>query len=723
MNLWLRILTLLALFSLASQATCDPLPRPAAIQPAVDFWVRIYSEVSTQQGLLHDRENMAVVYETLQFEENLWHPSRERKIRARRAHYADILERLAAGKRTGLTSDEARVLAMWPDDVSAARLRRAAGNIRFQLGQSDRFRRGLERSGAWEPHMREILAEMGLPEQIAALPHVESSFNPDAYSRVGAAGLWQFTRLTGRRFMRVDHVVDERMDPFTATRAAGRLLKLNHSVTGDWALAITAYNHGLAGIRRAARAVGSGDISDIIARYNGRSWGFASRNFYPSFLAAVEVDENASRYFGQIDYAPPLHTYTVEMPFYTTIDAIQNAFGVDRRMLHELNRGLLEPVWEGKKYVPKGYALRLPLSGTPTDDGAKAELVLAGIPAANRYSRQVPDRFHTVARGESLSTIAARYGISVRELMVMNTLRSPHHVRAGSTLRLPVHGPDMTERETWLVARGDSLSSIAQSVGMDPSDLAAANGLPVDHKLQPGDVLRVDGEPVASVAPASVRKKTWVVPAALDATTKPVRKEPPRFEPVGKINALAEIALSSVDRYTPRDTSDPELAPDQAAATAGSDADLSADPSDYSVAADNSIEIQATETLGHYAEWLDLRASDLRRLNGMRYGTPLVIGQRLTLRFEDISRQDFEKRRRAYHSAIQSAFFENHQIAGSEEYTVRRGDSLWSLTAPRTPIPIWLMRQYNPDVDFSQLQPGDTLQRPLIKTGMLPTGN
>lgn len=714
-------LALLALCSFAvSAADARPatLPRPASIEPAVAFWTRIYSEVDTQQGLLHDRENLGVVYETLNFSVNLWHPSRERDISARRAHYQRILRRLANGERTNLDDEAQRVLDLWPEAVSNQRLLRAADNIRFQLGQADRFRRGLERSGAWEPHMREILSEMGLPEQIAALPHVESSFNPDAYSRVGAAGIWQFTRLTGKRFMRVDHIVDERMDPFTATVAAGRLLKLNHSVTNDWGLAITAYNHGLAGIRRAARSVGSDDIGDIIARYEGRNWGFASRNFYPAFLAAVEVDENASAYFGDIELAEPLHTQTIKLPFYTTIDALLDAFAIDRDTLHELNRGLLEPVWEGQKHVPRGYPLRL-----PEQDRESLQAALSRIAPAHRFAAQVPDRFHTVARGESLSGIGARYGISVRELMVMNALRSPHHIRAGTTLRLPAHGPDMTERETWLVASGDTLASIAAAVDLQPEDLAAANGLSADHILQPGDVLRVDGLPAASlVADSGPVVTAEDIPAALrlDSSGQTAGTREPVPSAQQTISALAASATETVSHHLGADVGDAagQQAEQQAdTAFSAPDTDLSADPSDYTVAEDDSIEIQATETLGHYAEWLDLRASDLRRINAMRYGAPLVVGDRLKLSFDEVSREIFEQRRRNHHSTVQGAFFETHHIVGEETYRIRTGDSLWSLTSPGTDIPAWLMRQYNPDVDFSRLQPGDELRRPVIARG------
>src|SRR2546423_9587556 len=143
-------------------------------------------------------------------------------------------------------ADDERIKELWGAGGTPARLRSAIEDIRFQLGQADRFRAGLIRSGAWETHIAETLANLGLPAELAVLPHVESSFNPAAYSKVGAAGLWQFLRSTGRRYMRIDGAGGGRPDPFPSTEAAAQLLAYNHRVLGTWPLALTAYNHGTA---------------------------------------------------------------------------------------------------------------------------------------------------------------------------------------------------------------------------------------------------------------------------------------------------------------------------------------------------------------------------------------------------------------------------------------------------------------------------------------------
>jgi len=121
---------------------------------------------------------------------------------------------------------------------------------------------------------------------------------------VGAAGLWQFMRSTGRRYMRIDAAIDDRLDPFRSTEAAAQLLAYNYRLLGTWPLALTAYNHGAAGMRRAKDSMGTDDIERIVRNYKSPSFGFASRNFYVSFLAALEIDHNPEKYFKDIEPLP-----------------------------------------------------------------------------------------------------------------------------------------------------------------------------------------------------------------------------------------------------------------------------------------------------------------------------------------------------------------------------------------------------------------------------------
>ena len=158
-----------------------------------------------------------------------------------------------------------------------------------------------------------------------------------------------------------------RLDPYRATEAAAQLLDYNYRLLGNWPLALTAYNHGAEGMRRARDSMGTSDIAIIARNYRSPSFGFASRNFYVSFLAALEISRNPEKYFGSLSRQAPLRTMEVEMPSYVPLSALQKTLKIERSHLAALNPALRPTVWEGQRLVPKGYKLRLPAdTGTMT---------------------------------------------------------------------------------------------------------------------------------------------------------------------------------------------------------------------------------------------------------------------------------------------------------------------------------------------------------------------
>ncbi|HXS31558.1 MAG TPA: lytic transglycosylase domain-containing protein, partial [Steroidobacteraceae bacterium] len=363
-----RILTgvLIALLAAASplgagiaRAAEERIPFPPELQPAVDFWIRVYTEISTSEGFLHDERDLSLVYRRVKFERDVAPGVRRDAVDAEREKIEAMLRRLAQGA-TDLSEDERKIAELFGPQGSPSRYAEAARTVRFQLGQADRFREGLERSGQWEAHIAQTFSNLGLPPELAALPHVESSFDPTAYSKVGAAGLWQFMRGTGRRYMRVDDAVDERMDPFRATEAAAQLLDFNYRFLGSWPLALTAYNHGAAGMRRARDSVGTEDLATIINGYKSRSFGFASRNFYVSFLAALTIDRNPDKYFSDLKRGSAMRFTEVELPAFVPAGELQKLLKVERSKLASLNPAVRPAVWNGDRYLPKGYRLRLP---------------------------------------------------------------------------------------------------------------------------------------------------------------------------------------------------------------------------------------------------------------------------------------------------------------------------------------------------------------------------
>lgn len=634
MTTFVRILLLVVTSHAVSATAAHELPLPPELEPDVAFWEAIFTRYDSGQGVLHDNRHLGVVYERIDIPAGVSRRERQRRVGQRRDALKATLHELASGRRDGLSAEAARVLALWPDDVSNAELERAAGRIRYQQGLSDRFREGLERSGRWRSHVETELARLGVPLELVALPHVESSYNPNARSHVGASGIWQFTRSTGRRFLEVDHILDERNDPWLATTAAGQLLAYNYSITGNWPMAITAYNHGLGGVRRAMREFGDTAYVDILRRYRGRTFGFASRNFYVAFLAASRVDSNKERYFPGLVLDEPEDYRYFEMPAYVSASDLVSALSVSPGLLATHNPALQPTIWQGSKHVPRGYRLRVPvanLSAGLTDLGSLFD-------PASLHARQLPDLFHTVRRGDTLSQIAEAYDTRVSTLVALNGLRSSNRIRAGQQLRLPAAGP-------------------APSPEPPPATINAA----------------VEAAVVASLMPPA------------DYTDDIAEAEPA---------ALTDVAA--------------------AVEPAARQTELLSDPSDYSVAADRTIEVQPLETLGHYADWLGLRTQRLRDINGLAFRTPVTVGQRLRLDFSKVDPASFEARRIAWQRSEQDAFFRDNVITGVIAHSVRPGESVWILALRRYGVPVWLFRQYNPGIDPHKVRPGAEIRFPVL---------
>ncbi len=714
-------LTALGLGSTAAAATSKLLPLPDVLEPNVRFWTQIYSEVGGQAGLIHDALHLEVVYERIPLPKGISARARERRVEKVKRSYRTILRQLATGIRTGLSAEQERVLRSWPPGTTNATFRRAASSVRFQLGQADQFRAGLIRSGAWRAHIEEVLGQRGLPVELAALPHVESSYNPRAYSRVGAAGLWQFTRSTGRRYLRVDHVVDERLDPKRATLAAARLLAQNHRTLGSWPLAITAYNHGATGMRRAVRKLGTSDIGTIVQRYTSRTFGFASRNFYASFLAAVEIDRHADRFFGPLKRHSPVETVSIVLDQFYPAISLEQALGIDRATLQKLNPSLRPAVWKGHKYLPRSFELQLPLDAVTKPP----MLALETIPPDERFAEQHRDRYYKVRRGDTLSVIAGRYRVRERTLMALNNLRSRHRIRAGQILILPDSargGPVVVAREplppggAYRVRPGDTIGIIAKRFSLREEKIAALNRLQDRNLISVGQRLRLTEPAPIVLASANIEvaprvdAKTGTSPEKSSSEDGIAPGEPPPEDPPVGAPQPATVAIPENDH---RNGTEAPMSVDVIA-------DLgrpAPDPSDYAVAPTDRITVQAEETLGHYAEWLEVRTSRLRALNGMSMATPVVIGHQARLDFSRVSRETFERRRLEYHQTLQAEFYAAWVVAGTETHVLENGDTIWHLARQKFEVPIWLLHLHNPDLDLDNLTPGTVMVVPIIEPG------
>jgi len=466
----------------------DPFPALPTLAGNVDFWKRAFAEWSMAQVAVHDLDHPAVVYEVVALDGPLEFPYTDDQ--------RDFVDELRESWEVRLEELEHKVEAGKPlshdDKVLALKITTRAGTgaikdahrrVRTQRGLKERFRRGLEISGRYDERFREIFREHGLPEDLAYLPHVESSFQGAARSSAGAVGVWQFTRSTGRNYMVINSTLDERLDPVAATYGAARYLRDAYEKLGSWPLALTSYNHGVQGMAKAKKQFGT-DFERIVLEYRSRSFGFASKNFYAEFLAAVAIAEAPERYFPEgIDYEPRLDLGERTLTRRTTPGQLARQLDLPLAELTALN-----PSWS-RKAVRNGYALPVGTRVWLPEDG------LERMAATGSGGHE-----HVVGRGDTLSTIAARYGIPVSELRRLNGISSRSSlIRVGQTLIVSPTPESVEETTTHVVRRGETLSAIALRYDMRLSDLRRLNDMSSGQSLiRVGQKLIVHG-PVGAV--------------------------------------------------------------------------------------------------------------------------------------------------------------------------------------------------------------------------------
>ncbi len=355
-----------------------PFPAPPALRPQVEFWKNVYSRWSLGQYALHDDEHLDLVYEVVTLPdgggEGLTAYQKD-FLRGRKAELEGALRQLEHKAATGEPlndAEQALKAKIVASSAGEAGVRGAAERLRAQRGIRERFRRGLELGSRYDARFRALFREAGLPEDLAFLPHVESSFQASARSSVGAAGIWQFMPATARHHgMALHPATDERLDPITSARAAARYLGDANARLGDWSLAITSYNHGVGGMARAKSQFGT-DFARIVRDYDHASFGFASRNFYTQFLAAREIAGDPQRYFQEpIAKLAPHEGERVGLDRPTSAFELASYYGLTSGELAALNPAWSPAALNGRALLPAGAGVWLP-------GGTLARLAQAG---------------------------------------------------------------------------------------------------------------------------------------------------------------------------------------------------------------------------------------------------------------------------------------------------------------------------------------------------------
>lgn len=476
----------------------DLFPVPAGFEPNIAFWMDVFTRWGSSQVVLHDELYIDVVHVVLDFSElEASNPRsaavdlrRRREIEAAQHRIRTLLLDLAAGRTPADAAEGRRIQALFASVPGGAeKYVAAADRLRTQTGLADVFRGALTRSDRYLPAMEQIFERAGLPAELTRMVFVESMFQEGARSKVGAGGMWQIMPANGRRYLEVGLEMDERYDPLRATEAAASILAENYDALGSWPLAITAYNSGTNGMRRAIATLGTRDPSIVLSRHRSRTFGFASRNFYTEFLAAATVYRNRERLFPDREPGEPLRFDEFVPGQYVSARELARRAGVPVDGLAELNPAVNDEIWKGDLFFPGGRVLRV-----PEGRGEAFHAVYAELPADYRSDHQAGLRYR-VRRGDTLSSIARRFGTSVGSIQRANGLSSAHFIREGQVILVgskTVLGAG--EGGVHVVSSGETLSRIARRYGSCIAAIQRANGLSDTDRIYPGQRLAIPAD-------------------------------------------------------------------------------------------------------------------------------------------------------------------------------------------------------------------------------------
>jgi membrane-bound lytic murein transglycosylase D len=454
-----------------SSSPAPPKAAPSADPPKQYARPAIRPRPSTEESFLPSEGIGVVVMEEMEPSPELVSPDDDR-----------LIEEIESSRET-VADGDAPSLPEVKYDIPMEQHVRVLDYIElFQTSRRQSFTRGLSRSRKYEKIIMPILAEEGVPTDLYYLALIESAFNPRAYSRAQAMGIWQFIYTTGRAYgLKRSHWIDERRDPVKATRAAARHLKDLHDDLGSWPLALAGYNAGINRVKRDIKKAGTRDFWKL--RLPAQT-----RNYVPAFYAALIIGRDPESYGFTIDYDPPVEYETVEVDGGTRLSLVATFCRTSLQEIRDIN----PEIRQGCAPPGSRYTLRVP--------PGKSGEVVAGLASTPRSKITGWGRYE-IHSGDTLSTIARSFGTTVEAIQEVNNLPG-HFIRAGNTLMIPGGGlaggsiPNAPYLETaipssgtYRVRRGDSLWSISRRYGISLEHFITINGLRASDPLQIGQVL------------------------------------------------------------------------------------------------------------------------------------------------------------------------------------------------------------------------------------------
>lgn len=646
-------------------------PCPEDLKPKINFWIKVFQEYTKNQAVFHDTENPEVIYSVITSDTNCYQGRRNSPIEKERTRIKNLLQSIQKKQLEPgavYNTEESQIL----DQIQASKgfeINNAQDRIRCQNGVRDQFEKALSRYRYYKNDVIQVLKDANLPEEIQYLPFVESSYNPLAYSKVGAAGLWQIMPRTARVLgLRINASIDERLDPMLATQAAARYFETSYQTMSQTALnsghnakmevlgpfVITSYNYGIAGMKRALEGHGV-DFMHMLNNYKGKSFRVAVKNFYASFLAAQHIVKNESKYFQGIEAYQLPSFKTLLTPRNISAVKFSQKYDLSIDSLRELNPVLTKRVWAGTQPIPQNFSLKIPRN-------TASETISKELALLSADEIEVKIKNYKVQRGDALCNIARSFDIPCAELMSANGLSGRAMIRVGQVLTIP-------SKETKVALVKKSLPSAKPSTQSSQAILIL-DEKPTPDKQPPLDVSSntptIESPPQAVIAPQPIPENQPIVAGSGEST----------------VSSNDWLLIQKTNEKTPR----------------------------------YFIRVESEETLGHYSDWIDgSTTQSLRTLNKIPFSKALAIGQKIYLPIQnDEQKGAFETKRIEYHQTLEEGFEDRYQVIAFTTYQAKRGDTEWSIS-DKLQIPMWLIKKYNPMLTQKPIHSGDTITIPILK--------
>jgi peptidoglycan lytic transglycosylase D len=412
---------------------------------------------------------------------------------------------------------------------------------------------GLVRAGRYEPMIRQILKQEGVPQDLIYLAQAESGFHPMALSRAGARGMWQFMASRGAGYgLQRNWWIDERQDPEKSTRAAARHLKDLYKQFGDWYLAMAAYNSGPGNVQQAVQRTGYADFWEL---YKRNVLPAETKNYVPIIVAVTIMAKNPAQYgLDNLQRDPPLKYDAVNVDYPVDLRLVSEITGSSLSTIQELNPALL------RMTTPKegSYDLKLPV-GT----SERFQQVIASIPRDMR----VWWRYHKVASGETLASIAHQYRTTTSSIEQANSLDRGDDLRPGTQLVIPVTPGRDTERiayskhpTIYKVRKGDTVLTVADDFSVPVAKLRSWNHLR-GNVLTAGHTLRIyrplEGREQPSESRVASRSRTHksIQKSRLEANARTVHHKVRKGETLSSIAESYNTTVAALRRDNARSAS------------------------------------------------------------------------------------------------------------------------------------------------------------------------